>query len=136
MLKNASLLLVSLLPVFLGCVRSQSRQTVLPSSIAYVDMAVLYSYVLTHDPEFREYKSDPNFLSYRNRSDIQSVKEIKRSLLVKIEGAVRYVAKENGFAAIFSKSDSLVYAESSLDITQTVIHELQLRNRRRSIRGP
>ncbi|HRX14767.1 MAG TPA: OmpH family outer membrane protein [Spirochaetota bacterium] len=100
-------------------------------STAYVDLEVLYHFVLQNDPDYKMYQQNsekPVSIKLLNNSD-----EIKRSVALKVEDAVRYIASENGFKLVINKKSTIVYADKQLDITQSVINELRLRHNRRSL---
>jgi len=96
-----------------------------------VDLEVLYHFVLQNDPDYKMYQQNsekPVSIKLLNNSD-----EIKRSVALKVEDAVRYIASENGFKLVINKKSTIVYADKQLDITQSVINELRLRHNRRSL---
>ncbi|MBN2770286.1 MAG: OmpH family outer membrane protein [Spirochaetes bacterium] len=96
-----------------------------------MDLEVLYRFVLQNDPDYKMYQQNsekPVSIELLNNSD-----EIKRSVALKVEDAVRYIASENGFKLVINKKSTIVYADRQLDITQSVINELRLRHNRRSL---
>ncbi|MBN2434144.1 MAG: OmpH family outer membrane protein [Spirochaetes bacterium] len=77
---------------------------------------------------YQQNSEKPVSIELLNNSD-----EIKRSVALKVEDAVRYIASENGFKLVINKKSTIVYADRQLDITQSVINELRLRHNRRSL---
>lgn len=97
---------------------------------AYVDLNTLYLFVLQNDPDYKMYLQNEDNLSPKQLENYSD--EVKRSVALKIEDAVRYIASENGFKMVIDKKTSVIYADKNLDITQSVINELRLRYNRRS----
>ncbi|MDA3899439.1 MAG: OmpH family outer membrane protein [Spirochaetes bacterium] len=132
-LKPRVYLFFLLLFLLLVSCNALNRKSVAGLSIAYVDMKSLYLYSIAHDPDFVTYRDNEALRDLSDNNLSPYLLDIKKSVLVKIDDAIRYIADQNGITVVLAKDSSLVYAENSLDITQSVINELKLRNNRRAI---
>lgn len=103
-----------------------------PSETAYVDMSYIFNYVLQTNVDYEIYRNSPGLQDFSNTRLSETEKEIKESILYEIDSAVRYVCNERDIDVVLNKSDELIYADDSLDITQPVINELKERYYRTS----
>ncbi len=100
--------------------------------VAYADLEVLYLFVLENDDDYKNYKKSLLQKHKNSESLTETEEQIKKQVLLKIDSAVRYVAKENNVELVVNKSDTLLYGSTKTDITQQVLNELKLRLYRNS----
>ncbi|MFW6365512.1 MAG: OmpH family outer membrane protein, partial [Spirochaetota bacterium] len=108
-----------------GCATAETADSS-RTTVAYADLEVLYRFVLEHNDEYAEYK-DVLIRKYRSGALLDTEKQIKKSVLLEVESAVRYIAREQDVDIVLNKSDALLYGSTESDITQLVLNELKTR---------
>jgi Skp family chaperone for outer membrane proteins len=120
------LIIFSAVCIIISCSQNEI-QTEDKNNTAFVDLDVLYEFVLEHDKDYSSFK---NSLIEKNRTKeelSEAENEIKKAVLLQVDSAVRYVASERGIDIILNKSDTLIYGSTRTDITQIVLNELKVR---------
>lgn len=122
MIRTAAFCILLLLS---GCAQSAVQQR--QPQIAYADLEVLYAFVLEHDADYVSFRT---VLLEKRKSGTpltETEEAIKKEVLLQVDSAVRFVAREKKIDLVLNKGDSLLYGSTGTDITQLVLNELKVR---------
>ncbi len=156
-----ALILLSLIMLFLlaGCGKAyEVREREL--RIRYVNLSIVFEFMINRDPEARNLKSRKNELlikikdterelqkeggekriNIKNnlealRSELRKIKEkenyFKRKFLSEIDKAISILSKDMHIDFVLNMGDALIFSQKEYDITEDVIREiLKLKKRR------